>query len=730
MTDGSRDDQAQHVEPTTVSIPLWLARLAAVGWRVLVILGLVAVSAWIAFTIGTVTASVAVAAVAAAALMPAVRSLRARGLGANAAAALGTVAVFGAIVGLLGLVAVVLVADGPSILAQVRDGVDAIENGEGAQDIPPEILASIGDLIDDAASWLGDNAGAIVGNVGTAATIMLFGAFTTFYLLASDFGWWRWITQDLDPSRRTVAARIAETGVDRLASYVRTTSALAAVEALVDLVLLLVLGVPLAIPLAVLVFIAGFIPYLGGLVANLVLLLAALAALGPGGAILLLVLLVVAAVLEEWLIGRRLQRASPRVSPALPLLALPVGAYLAGLFGLIMAVPVAVLLLATLQALGDELDRRSGDAIMADGLVPVWLELLAAWSWRLLVGIALVAVLVAPIVAIPLVALPLIIAAALAAPLATVVGGLVQRGWSRTMAAASATAGLTVVIVGVTTLAVASLTSSVDDIARGMDEGARSADDSLGGLGGLLAALSDSVGSGSVEAVLAVTSRMAGVSVIALIGVILAFVALRDGPRTWTRLTGRLAPWRRDELDKAASQAVGVLSGYMLGTGAVSLFGAGTQWLLMVVLGIPLALPVFVLAFLGGYIPYFGSAITTFMADLLALSTGDAFTLVVFVGFTLVFNVVQGNIVQPLVFSRAVNIHPAVALLAIPAGGAIAGILGMFLVVPFIGVVAAIWRSLLAVMGTPATGAYVAPAGPATAGSGATVPANVSIQDP
>jgi hypothetical protein len=65
------------------------------------------------------------------------------------------------------------VADGPSILAQARDGVDVIENGEGTQNIPPEILASIGDLIDDAASWLGDHAGAIVGNAGTAATIML-----------------------------------------------------------------------------------------------------------------------------------------------------------------------------------------------------------------------------------------------------------------------------------------------------------------------------------------------------------------------------------------------------------------------------------------------------------------------------------------------------------------------------------------------------------------------------
>jgi predicted PurR-regulated permease PerM len=63
--------------------------------------------------------------------------------------------------------------------------------------------------------------------------------------------------------------------------------------------------------------------------------------------------------------------------------------------------------------------------------------------------------------------------------------------------------------------------------------------------------------------------------------------------------------------------------------------------------------------------------------------------------YTVVFNIVQGNFVAPLVYGRAVSLHPAVVLLAIPAGGAVAGILGMFLVVPFLGVVAATWRTVL-----------------------------------
>jgi predicted PurR-regulated permease PerM len=63
--------------------------------------------------------------------------------------------------------------------------------------------------------------------------------------------------------------------------------------------------------------------------------------------------------------------------------------------------------------------------------------------------------------------------------------------------------------------------------------------------------------------------------------------------------------------------------------------------------------------------------------------------------FTIVINVVQGNFVAPIVYSRTVNLHPAVVLMSIPAGAAIAGVLGMFLAVPFLGVVAATWRTVV-----------------------------------
>jgi predicted PurR-regulated permease PerM len=72
-----------------------------------------------------------------------------------------------------------------------------------------------------------------------------------------------------------------------------------------------------------------------------------------------------------------------------------------------------------------------------------------------------------------------------------------------------------------------------------------------------------------------------------------------------------------------------------------------------------------------------------------------------------VFNIVTGNIVAPLVYGKAVNLHPAIVLLAIPAGSAIAGVIGMFLVVPFLGVVATTWRTVLHLFDGPDASAPV-----------------------
>ena len=152
---------------------------------------------------------------------------------------------------------------------------------------------------------------------------------------------------------------------------------------------------------------------------------------------------------------------------------------------------------------------------------------------------------------------------------------------------------------------------------------------------------------------------------------------------------------RRPSLGAAGTDTAEVLNGYMIGTGSIACSRGVTQWLMMTLLGLPLALPIGVLTFFRSFIPYIGDLIATVLGFLVALAVGTTTDIILMGVFTIVINIVQGNFIAPLVYRRTVNLHPAVALCAAPAGAALGGLMGMFLIVPFLGVIAATWRPVI-----------------------------------
>jgi len=193
---------------------------------------------------------------------------------------------------------------------------------------------------------------------------------------------------------------------------------------------------------------------------------------------------------------------------------------------------------------------------------------------------------------------------------------------------------------------------------------------------------------------------LAAIGLIGVLSALLAFYFLRDGGRWWASILGLAEPSEGSAINAAGRRAYDALGGYMLGTAAISFVGAASQWLIMVILGIPLALPVFVLSFFLCFIPYIGGYISTGIALLLTIAVGSTVDVAIMFTWTMVFNIVQGNVIAPVVYSKTVNVHPAIVLLAIPAGAAVAGIAGMFIAVPVIGVVTATWRTVIGVLGT------------------------------
>jgi predicted PurR-regulated permease PerM len=521
--------------------------------------------------------------------------------------------------------------------------------------------------------------------------------FTLYFLLQDGDKAWAWILRPASDWRRATLEKAGHDTLLQVGGYLRGSSVNAAVDALTDFVFLLVLGVPLAAPLAVLVFFAGFVPYVGNFLATLVLVLLAFASGGPAVVLILLGLIAVTNVVKHRRLAPLIFGKTVNLHPAVILIALPTGMALAGAVGLFLAVPVAAFLPAVWGAAASVLnDGPEQERVNLQGAqtVPAWLDRLAQWSWRLLIVLGLMWLGIEVAAAVPLVVGPMTVAIILAATLLPAVAILMRRGWTR---------GRASVAVAVTAWAVVVVFTVVSVIVLAK-QGAAMVSTSTTGSSALAdvdwpSAIASGIGNGILTTIDDVLRGLTALFIALVLSAVLSFFVLRDGPRGWAAMTRGLPGWRHDIVDKAGERAVEILGGYMISTGVLSAFGAGTQFLIMVVLGLPLAGPVAILSFFLGFIPYIGSFLATGIALLITISAGDPTDIVIMVIWTLVFNIVQGSIIAPLVYGKAVSLHPAIVLLAIPAGGQLAGVVGMFLAVPVLGVISASWRSVLQVLG-------------------------------
>jgi putative heme transporter len=680
--------------------PGWLIRLAAVGWRLLAALALGFVLLEIAVTLWTVTASVLLAGIVAATFAPFVLRLRDRGWSRIKAAAVVFLVAAGVIIVILGIIAI-------AFLPYVADAVNAITSGVAAVQarladisIPPEIGQRIADATDALKAWASGAASGIAENLGTAATIAILGTFLTFFFLMDGDKAWTWALSSANTWRRDAVSTSGHVALERVGGYLRGTAIIAAFDGLMVGVFMFILGMPLVAPLAVIVFIGRFIPYIGGLITTALVVMVALASLGTSQAIILLVLIGILTFIQGKFLAPVIYHRTVDIHPALALIALPAGAALAGPIGLFVAIPVVAFVLAVVGSAVEILGVEPQTEIRPQSLVPVWLDRLGQVSWRALVVLALLAVLVAAAVQIPIVVLPLVLGLVLAATLAPFVEWLERRGWGRTRAALGATLGATFGVILIIALTVVSLAGPATDMVNTAVQGSGIANNDVSGSAGVLIGLVQQFGLGIVGTIAGAIRGIGDFLLVLLLAVLLTFYFLRDGDQFWRMFLERVEPARRTHVEAAGKRAFDVLGGYMVGTGAISIFGAATQFLIMVILGIPFALPLAILAVFGGFIPYIGSLVTTGLAFLVTVATGSPTDVAIMAVFTIVFNIVQGNFVAPIVYSRVVSLHPAVVLVAIPAGAAVAGVIGMFLVVPFIGVVAAVWRTVLRVLDT------------------------------
>jgi predicted PurR-regulated permease PerM len=335
-------------------------------------------------------------------------------------------------------------------------------------------------------------------------------------------------------------------------------------------------------------------------------------------------------------------------------------------------------------------------------LVPLGLRRASAFAWRVLLLIAAAVLLVWVLIQTQAVVLPVIAALLLTAFVEPATRRLRARrlpDWAVGLIALLAVVAL---FAGVGLLIVPEVVGQISQVNLNLNQGIRRIQDIVlqtfpvsqsqveQGISKAFNTLQSSIGNVATQ-VLGAAGAVVGLLVQIFVTLFLFFFFVKDGPRFYRWLRAAAPPSRRRNVEELLPQVWSTLQAYLSGVVIVGLIDAVFIAIALIVVGVPLVLPLAVLTFFGAFFPLVGAIVAGAVAALVALVTGGVTDALIIVGATVVVQQVEGNVLQPLIMGRQVELHPAVTLLAVTGGGAVAGIVGAFLAVP----VAAVTRRVL-----------------------------------
>lgn len=348
-------------------------------------------------------------------------------------------------------------------------------------------------------------------------------------------------------------------------------------------------------------------------------------------------------------------------------------------------------------------DRSRVVSTELSGSMPRGLRIATAYSWRFLVVAAAIGVAVWLVIQLKLLVIPLLIAILVSALLYPGFTWMLRHRVPRWIAIVVSVVSTLAIVTGLLWLAVWQITrqwSTVQDrtvdaigefrqylIDGPLHLSAEQIDDLLAQGWSFLQEQAELLWSGA----LAIGSTVGHVVTGTLLAIFILLCLLADGAGIW-RWVLRLFPKRaRPAADGAGRAGWVTVVNYartQLLVATIDAIGIGLGAFL---LGVPLAIPVAVLVFLGAFVPFVGAVVTGAVAVFLALVYNGPWIALWMLIVVLGVQQLEGHVLQPLLMGSAVKVHPLAVVLVVAGGAMIAGIPGALFAVPlaaFVNVVA------------------------------------------
>ncbi len=320
------------------------------------------------------------------------------------------------------------------------------------------------------------------------------------------------------------------------------------------------------------------------------------------------------------------------------------------------------------------------------------LHRLAGFGWRYLVVLAAVYVTFRALAEVEVVVVPLLLAAFLASVLSPLVQWFKRRGWSALVATWAAILAVVPVVGLVVLLVVPGLGEGLSEMGDDVNAGIQEIrtwlrDGPLDVSDRDLDAYIDQAIEQARENFSGISSGLLGGATVAfevvtgaVLALLTAFFYLKDGDRAYHALLERVSD--PDRVRRGVEAAWGTLSSYVRGLATVGVIDAVFIGIGLAIVGTPLVLPLMLLVFFGAFFPIIGAFLSGIVAVLVTLVNGGVLAALVVLGVVVAVQQLEGHVIYPIVFKRALELHPLAILVAIAVGGVAFGIIGAFLAVP------------------------------------------------
>lgn len=344
-------------------------------------------------------------------------------------------------------------------------------------------------------------------------------------------------------------------------------------------------------------------------------------------------------------------------------------------------------------------DHLTDDARPPGPRVHPGVQRAAAYSWRLLVIGAAVAAVIWLTGQLLLVVVPIAVAGLFACALTPISSRLRDAGWRPALVAAVTLFGFVLVLGGVGAAVGVAVAGEVSELGPTLSQGLDDVEDWLVEDGPFDVSRQDinewrqqagdalssfiSSGRGSIASGALVAGE---VIVGALLSLVVTFFFLKDGRRFVDSAVRRFPVGRRDVARRAAQRGWDGAGGYLRGAALLGVVEASAIGLAILLVGGRLVVPVMVLTFLAAFIPIVGAVAAGIMAVLVTLVTAGAVPALIVAAVALVVQQLDNDLLAPVVYGRALQLHPLVVLLGIAAGGSLFGFVGTFFAVPVLAV--------------------------------------------